>query len=331
MAHQNSSGSDMRVAVYDRYGTPEVLHVAHAPRPVPTSDEVLIEVAAFGVNSVDVVVRAGKGRLLSSMIQGGFPKRTGVEYAGRVAAVGADVSGVEVGDIVWGHPNPRLHPGAAADYIVARTDEFSPAPRGVDLVEAASLPVAGGTALAALIDHAGIRPGMRLLVRGASGGVGSIAVQYGKAIGAHVVGLAGSKNLEFVRELGADEVFDYRTTNPGQLGRFDVILDTVGTDLRAFRALLRTRGRLVTVALGGNKTPIRSMAYTLASAIHGSRRVRLAIATLERPQLARLAELVEQGAIRPRVDAVFPLADIATAHGLFEEGGVRGKIVVRVG
>jgi NADPH:quinone reductase-like Zn-dependent oxidoreductase len=193
-------------------------------------------------------------------------------------------------------------------------------------VQAVALSV-GTTAITALRDLAKLAPGERLLVRGATGGVGYVAVQLGKAMGAHVTGLASAANLDLVKELGADEAIDYRA--PGDLGRFDVILDTVGTGLPAFRRLLTPRGRMVTIAFDPGR-PVRSLGYIATHAVRRRRWVRFFSGNPTTPLLAELGRWVASGAIRPQVDRVFPLADVAAAHRALEEGGVRGKVVVEL-
>lgn len=196
------------------------------------------------------------------------------------------------------------------------------------MAEAASLPAAT-TVITALRDKAGLRPGERLLVRGASGGVGSAAVQFGKALGARVTALAGPKNLDFVRDLGADEALSYTTVHPSDLGTFDVILDTAGTRHAAYRKLLAPGGRMVAIAFDTEHI-LPSISYILASTLYGPRRVRFFSGNPRHALLAELTRYVETGAIRPAVDTVHPLADIAAAHRALEAGGVRGKHVVQI-
>lgn len=315
----------MRAALYDRYGPPEVLYVGEVPKPVAGPGEVLVRVAASSVNGGELHGRAGKVRLVTGF--GGFPHRIGLDFAGEVAAVGRDVPDFAPGDRVWG-VLPRTF-GAAAEFVVVPARRLAAAPTGHDLTEAAALPAVGTTVITALRDKARLRAGERLLVRGASGGVGHVAVQLGRAYGAHVTALAGARNLEFVRELGAHEVVDHATTNATALPRFDVVVDTVGTDLPAYRRLLTRHGRMVTVSFDIDHI-LASLGYMLASTVHGRRRVRFFRGDPYRELLAELTRLTDDGSVRPVVDRVFPLADIAGAHRALEDGGVRGKIVVTV-
>ncbi|MFB8025886.1 MULTISPECIES: NAD(P)-dependent alcohol dehydrogenase [unclassified Streptomyces] len=315
--------NDMRAALYDSYGPPEVLYVGRVPVPVLQQGQVLVRVHAASVNGGELYGRAGRVRLVTGRK---FPLRTGLDFAGEVAETDPSITGLKQGDRVWG-VLPRTF-GSAAEYVAVRPRNLSFAPENIGLVEAASLPV-GTTVLTALKAKAGLKAGERLLVRGASGGVGSIAVQLGKALGAHVTALAGPKNLDFVRELGADEAHSYTTTGPSDLGRFDVVLDTVGTEHRAFRKLLAPGGRMVSISFDIDHIAA-SLGYLLASTVHGRGRVRFFSGNPQHDLLAELARYVESGAIRPVVDTVRPLADIAAAHRALEAGGVRGKHVIQV-
>ncbi|MFD4221739.1 NAD(P)-dependent alcohol dehydrogenase [Streptomyces griseus] len=314
----------MRAALYDSYGPPEVLYEGRVPVPVRKPGEVLVRVHAASVNGGELHGRAGRVRFVTGRR---FPQRTGLDFAGEVAEVGTEVTGLRVGDRVWGILGRTF--GSAAEYVSVRPRQIAYAPGNVTLTEAASLPAGGTTSLTALRDKAGLRAGERLLVRGASGGVGSVAVQLGKALGAHVTGLAGAKNADFVRELGADEVLDRRATALADLDRYDVIMDTVGTEHPVLRRRLAPGGRLVSIAFDIDH-PVRSIGYLLGSAVHGRQRVRFFSGNPKHDLFAELTAYVERGDLRPVVDAVHPLADIATAHRALEAGGVRGKHVIQV-
>lgn len=166
-------------------------------------------------------------------------------------------------------------------------------------------------------------------MRGAAGGVGNVAVQLGRAYGAEVTALARAANLDLVRGLGAHEAVDHRSVRPADLGRFDVVLDTAGTELRAHRALLNPGGRMVTIAFDPGR-PVTSLGYIAVSALHGRGRVRFFSGDPRQADFDVLARHVAEGALRPVVDRVFPLEETAAAHRALEAGGVRGKYVVRV-
>lgn len=316
----------MRAALFDRYGPPEVLYEGRVPVPVAQPGEVLVRVHAASVNGGELAGRSGALRLL---LLGPFPRRTGFDFAGQVAALGAGTTGFAVGDRVWGSMPlggaARGRTGSAAEYVAVPVHKLAPAPATLDLVEAAALPV-GTTAITALRDEARLARGERLLVRGANGGVGSIAVQLGRAMGAHVTALAGPSTLDMVRDLGADVALDHRTTQPGDLGAFDVVLDTVGTDLRAHQRLLAPGGRMVAITARS----ARAVLDIATSAVHGRRRIRFFSGNPTSALFADLTRYVDQGALRPVIDTVHPLADIAAAHRALEARGVRGKHIVCV-
>ncbi|THJ75430.1 NAD(P)-dependent alcohol dehydrogenase [Candidatus Frankia alpina] len=313
----------MRAVQYNRFGPPEVLHITGVPTPHPGPGEVLVEVHAASVDAGEIAFRAGRMRRL---IRARFPRGTGGDFAGRVTAVGSGVHAWHAGDAVWGLM-PHFAFGAIADYVTVPEQRLARAPKNLGLLEAAALPVSGTTAMTALTDKAHLAHGERLLVRGATGGVGSIAVQLGKALGAHVTALAGARNLDWVKELGADAALDYRTTRPEDLGRFDVIVDVVGTDLGAYRARLTRRGRMIALAFDPDRI-ITSMVSTGLQAAASPRRIKLFSNNPSADRIAEFAQSVEAGSIRPVIDAVFPMADIAQAHRRLEAGGVRGKYLI---
>ncbi|WP_281690667.1 NAD(P)-dependent alcohol dehydrogenase [Pseudonocardia thermophila] len=307
----------MRYARFDRYGPPEVLHVATGPVPRPGPGEVVVRVEAVSVNGGELALRSGQLRPFSG---NRFPKRIGLDLAGTVVDPGN--SRFDLGEPVWGAIGRGG--GSAAEYVAVRADRIDRVPDGLDAVHAAAL-VVGTTAITALRDVAALAPRERLLVRGAAGGVGHIAVQLGRAMGAHVTGLASAAALDLVKELGADEAIDYR--EPGELGRFDVVVDTVGTDPERFRRLLTADGRMVAIAFDLNRR-LRAVSYLAAHAARRRRWVRFFSGYPAAPRFAELGRWFRNGEVRPHVDRTFPLEDIAAAHRALEQGGVRGKIVV---
>ncbi|MEV0261899.1 NAD(P)-dependent alcohol dehydrogenase [Streptomyces sp. NPDC050617] len=313
----------MRAAQYDRFGPPEVLRVNEVPTPDPGPGEVLVEVHAASVDAGEAAFRAGKLRRIA---RGAFPRGVGGDFTGRVAKAGPGVHAWRAGDAVWGLM-PHFAFGAIADFVAVPEQRLAGAPENLSLLDAAALPTSGTTALTALTDKARITPGERLLVRGAAGGVGSVAVQLGKALGANVTALAGARNLDWVAELGADTVLDYRTTRPEDLGRFDVIVDVVGTDLGAYRARLTRQGRMVALAFDSDRI-VRSMLGTGLRAAARPGRIKLFSNNPSADRIAELARYAEAESVRPVIDTVFPMSGIAEAHRRLEAGGVRGKYVI---
>ena len=314
----------MKAVQITGFGTPDVLLVNDVDRPAPGAGDVLVSVEASSVNGHDSLVRSGALRMVSGRR---FPIGFGLDFAGVVAAVGAEVREHRVGDRVWGtvHPRKRHTTAGAAEYVVVPAGRVTAAPAGLSATEAASLVVAGATALIGLRDTVRLAAGERVLVRGAAGGVGTAAVQLAHAMGGHVTALARDRHADALRDLGADEVFDYGTTTSDRIGPFDVIFDTVGSELTCYRGRLTRTGRMVTIGLSGP-----AFAAIAASSVHGARRIRAFSANPDAAVLRDLAGYVASGAVRPVVDSVYPLADITVAHQAFERGGVLGKHVVAV-
>ncbi|GAA1229173.1 NADP-dependent oxidoreductase [Kitasatospora nipponensis] len=314
----------MRAVQIMSYGAADVLLVNEVDRPAPGAGEVLVSVEATSVNGHDVIFRAGQLKMVSGCR---FPIGTGLDFAGTVVETGADVQGYRAGDRVWGmvHPRQRHVTAGAAEYVTVAANRISHAPAGLSSVGAASLVVAGATALIALRDSVHVVGGERVLVRGAAGGVGTAAVQLAHAMGGHVTALARDRHAELLTGLGADEVLDYRSTTSDRIGPFEVIVDTVGTELHCYRSRLTKGGRMVTVGLS-----LSALAAIAVSSVHGPRRIRTFSANPGSAVLGDVADQVTSGALRPVVDSVYPLADIAAAHEAFERGGVAGKHVVMV-
>lgn len=306
------------------YGAPDVLAVTEVQRPEPGPGQVLVAVAASSVNGHDAMLRSGAMKIVSGRR---FPIGLGLDFAGVVAGTGPGVHGVAIGASVWGtvHPREKHAVAGAAEYVVVGADRVGPVPAGLSAVQAAALIVPGITALAALRGATHLAAGETVLVRGAAGGVGTAAVQLAHAFGGRVTALARTRHAAALTSLGAERVLDYRETAPEQVGGFDVIVDTVGTDLARYRRRLTKGGRMVTVGLSG-----RAIAAIAASVAFGPRRIRTFSADPRTAQLAELAEQVACGAIVPVIDGVHPLADIALAHRAFDEGGVLGRQIVRV-
>ncbi len=309
----------MRAVSQDRLGDPDVLQVVEVERPVPGPSEVLVRVHAAGISPTDWVHR----RLPGFLDQ--LPLILGWDVSGVVEAVGVGVTIHEPGDEVFGMlPYPHGH-GSFAEYVTAPARTFVAKPAGIGHVEAASVPLAALTAYQALVDTAHIRPGQRVLVHAAAGGVGHFAVQIAKSLGATVIGTASAAKHELLRELGADELIDYHTEDfEKAAGEVDVVLDLIGGDYTA-RSLrtLRPGGTLVSLVLS-QTTPLREEAAALGV------RHRLMLVEADQAGMLAVADLLRSGALRPVVQASFPLDQAAQAHEVGESGRVTGKLVLEI-
>ncbi|MEU2653831.1 NADP-dependent oxidoreductase [Streptomyces sp. NPDC007325] len=307
----------MRAVVVEQWGGPENLVERETERPEPGLNEVLVRVHAAGVNPVDWKTRAG-----GALIEWGAVPAVGWDVSGTVEAVGPGVGLFQPGDEVFGMPLFPRQAGGYAEYVVAPARHLAPKPATLTHVEAAALPLAALTAWQALVDTADVRPGERVLVHAAAGGVGHFAVQIAKARGAYVIGTASAAKHDLVRELGADEVIDYREARfEDVVTGVDVVLDGLGGETaRRSLTVLREGGRLITLP-GPDDVP--------ADVPDGVR----AVWVLVEPDhlgLREITALVEQGRLRPVIDTVLPLAEAAKAHELGERGRTTGKIVLTV-
>ncbi|MEU6902742.1 NAD(P)-dependent alcohol dehydrogenase [Streptomyces virginiae] len=323
----------MKAIVQDRYGPVDVLRLDEVDRPVPGRGEVLVRVHAAAVDQGVWHLVTGLPYALRPVFGLRAPRvRTpGMDLAGRVEAVGPDVTRVRPGDEVYGSCQ-----GSFAEYACAKEDALAPKPEGLGFEAAATVPVSGVTALKALRDVGRVRAGQRVLVLGASGGVGTYAVQLAKAFGAHVTGVCSASKTDLVRSIGADEAVDYRQEDPVDGSRrYDLILDIAGNrPLSRLRNALTARGTLVIVGgegggrwLGGNE---RQLGALLLSPFVGQRLRSLAVMEQHHSDLRALTELIEDGSVTPVVDRSYPLAEVPDAIRHLRGGRVRGKIAIRL-
>ncbi len=314
---------EMRAVQLQEFGDPTVLEMVTVPRPIPGPNEVLVRIGASAVNMHDTMVRDGTLKLMTGRK---FPMGVGLDFAGEIVETGPGVHDIDIGTHVWGMVSPRgAHvTGSAAEYVVVAADRVAPYPQKLTMIEAASLVTSGTTALRALRDITATRPGQRLLVRGAAGGVGIVVVQLARALGAHVTALAGARDAEFVRRYGAQEVLDYRTVAARDTGPFDVIVDTVGRGLLAYRRRLTGHGRMVTINFGS----AHAIASIAVSGLFGARRIRTFSSNPDRGLLNDLAYYVDAGSVRPVVGTVYPLENIADAHRDLSSPRRVGKLVL---
>jgi NADPH:quinone reductase-like Zn-dependent oxidoreductase len=324
----------MRAVVYCEYGPPEVLRLEQVEKPAPNDDQLLVRVRAVSVNPLDWHVVRGSPYLMRMMAGLRKPKdiRVGVDFAGTVEAVGSKVTRFAPGDEVFGGAD-----GAFAEYVCVREDKAARKPASVTFEQAAAAPVAGLTALQSLRDRARARPGQKILINGASGGVGTFAVQIAKGYGAHVTGVCSTRNVERVRSLGADAVVDYTKEDFTKLGRrFDVILDNVGNrSLSECRRTLVPDGKYILIGGGGPEDqgllgPFWRIAATALTSKLVSQDMRFFLANVNGKDLAALADLMQAGKLTPVVDRRYPLSEIRAAVAYLEEGHARGKVVLTV-
>ncbi|KOU27772.1 NADPH:quinone reductase [Streptomyces sp. WM6373] len=322
----------MKAIVQDRYGSPGVLELREVERPRVGDREVLVRVHAAAVNARDWHLMRGDPYLARAALglRGPKVRVRGTDFAGRVEAVGGDVTRLRPGDEVFGEAE-----GAFAEYVCAPEDVVEPMPANLSFEQAAAVPLAGNTALMGLRDLGRVRPGQRVLVNGASGGVGTFAVQIAKAFGAEVTGVCGTRNTELVRSLGADHVVDYSREDFTRTGRrYDLVFDLVGNrSLTECRRALTPGGTLVLsgggVSEGGSLVgPIALLVKGRALAPFVRHRLLVLTATPDRRNLAALRELIESGRLAPAVDRTHPLHEVPEAIRYLEVEHARAKVVI---
>jgi NADPH:quinone reductase-like Zn-dependent oxidoreductase len=314
----------MKAFIYEQYGPPETLRMAEVDKPAPNAGGVLVKVLAASVNAADWHVLRGKPLFSRATLGLLRPKHKilGVDIAGQVEAVGSGVTRFKPGDEVYANLLDHGY-GGFAEYVSVPVDAMSLKPASLSFEEAAAVPMAAVTALQGLRHHGELQPTQQVLINGATGGVGSFAVQLAKASGAEVTAVTSTGNLDLVRSLGADHVLDYTTTDVTRSGRrYDLILDTVGNrsvpDLR--RAL----------APGGKAavTGFTSMRRLLGVSLRGGKDIAQVQAHVTAEDLELLSELIAAGKLRPQIDRRYPFADIPAAIAYLEQGHAKAKVVV---
>lgn len=322
----------MKAWVFERYGPPEVLEFRDVPLPTfRDENELLVRVFASSVNPADrhnlnlpFIFRKGHGFLR--------PKtgRTGLDLAGRVEAVGGGVKEFHVGDEVFG-----VGTGAYAEYAISDQVEVALKPKGLTFERAAAVPIAAVTALQGLRDKAQVRPGQRVLINGASGGVGTFAVQIARSLGAEVSAVCSTRNVEMVKSLGAGRVFDYSKEDFTKSGEhYDVVCDTqLNHSLRAYRRVLNPGG--VLLAIGAGPGSIGRVLPRLLKTMMGSRivgpKAKFFVASVRTGDLVALKELMDAGKLVPAIDRRYPFSQVPDALRYLTEGHARGKVVITVG
>jgi NADPH:quinone reductase-like Zn-dependent oxidoreductase len=316
----------MKAYIYERYGPPETLRMAEIDKPAPNADQVLVKVRAASVNAADWHVLRGKPLFYRATLGLLRPKHQllGGDIAGQVAAVGGGVTEFQPGDEVYANLLDHGY-GGFAEYVAVPVEVVSLKPATLSFEEAAAVPMAAVTALQGLRHHGDLHPGQQVLVNGATGGVGSFAVQLAKASGAEVTAVTSTPNLELVRSLGADHVVDYTTTDALEDGRrYDLILDTVGNrSVRELRRVLAEGGKAAV-------TGFTSVAKLLAVSLRGGKNIAMVQAHVTAKDLELLSELIAAGKVRPLIDRRYAFADLPAAIAYLEQGHARGKVVAEV-
>ena len=321
----------MRAARQFSYGSAPVL-VDDAPTPEPKSDEVLVRVRAIGLNAADWFASTGEPYIarLAFGLRRPSPSIQGKDLAGAVAAFGSAVKGFQVGDEVYAENAAT----AFAEYSCVPERFLALKPKNLSFEQAAVVPLSGNTALQGLRELADVQPGQRVLVNGASGGVGHFVVQIAKSLGAHVTGVCSTRNLEFVRALGADTAIDYSTTDFTATGeRYDVIFDLAGNhSLRDFRRTLAPGGILVLSSGSGGRVfgPIGRLLRAAALSPFVSQRLKPHAATRSAARLDALRDLIEGGGVTPSIERTISFNELPEAIAYLGTGRVRGKIAVTI-
>jgi NADPH:quinone reductase-like Zn-dependent oxidoreductase len=323
----------MKAVVYANYGSPDVLEIRDIKKPVPNDDQMLIKVRAASINPLDWHFIEGTPYIMRMGVGLRKPKdpRLGVDMSGQVEAVGKNVTLFKPGDEVFGARN-----GAFAEYVCARADRaIVLKPANMTFEQAASVPIAAVTALQGLRDKGKIQPGQKVLINGASGGVGTFAVQIAKSFGAEVTGVCSGKNVDLVRSLGADHVIDYTKEDftKGEQ-RYDLILDNVGNQpLSGFRHTLQPKGICVMIGGGGPNDggligPMGRPVQAMLMSPFVSQKMGMFMAELNKSDLTILADMMQSGKVTPVIDRTYPLSQIADAIRYLEQGHAHGKVVI---
>ncbi|MBE5320782.1 NADP-dependent oxidoreductase [Pedobacter sp. MR2016-19] len=317
----------MKAIRINEFGGPEVMKIEETERPVPAAGEILIKVYASGVNPVDWAIRNGTNQSLRSFLK--LPITLGWDAAGIVEDVGSDVMAFSKGDEVYGVPD-FPGDGSYAEYCVAKASRFALKPKSLNFNQASAVPLAALTGWTGMFEHGKLQPAQRILIQGASGGVGSFAVQFAKAKGAYVIGMASTANLDYVRQLGADEVIDYKTQKFEELLQdIDVVLEASpvrdnGERIKAL-SVLREGGIFVSV-----NTDFKFNDEMIATVNNKKVKAELALNQARQEWLTEMAALIDEGKVQVFIDKVFPFEQAAEAHRESETWHVRGKLVLEI-
>ena len=320
----------MKAIVYEKFGPPDVLRLEEIPKPTPSDDEVLVKIHAASVNYGDYAFLRGEPfflRLMGAGLQKPKHKILGLDIAGRVEAVGRNVKQFQPGDEVFGESGF----GAFAEYVSVTENVLALKPANVSFEEAAAVPVAAITALQGIRDNGQIQPGQKVLINGASGGVGTFAVQIAKSFGAEVTGVCSTRNLDMVRSIGADQVIDYTQEDFTQKGqRYDLIIAANGYhSISDYKRALSPEG--IYVCTGGSMSQIfQAMLLGPWMSMTGSKKMRGSATNSNKKDLVFMKELLEAGKVVPVIDRRYPLSEVPEALRYIGEGHARGKVIITV-
>jgi NADPH:quinone reductase-like Zn-dependent oxidoreductase len=313
----------MKAVQIHQYGEPAVLQLDEIAPPEPAAGEVLVRVHAAAVNPVDLKTRTGTAGLAARYGTDNFPMILGWDISGVIEQIGADVSAFQPGDAVYGMPRFPELAAAYAEYVTAPAGELAHKPASIDHLQAAALPLVALTAWQALFEAAGLEAGQKILVHAAAGGVGHIAVQLARWKGAFVVGTASGRNAEFLAEIGVDQFVDYEKRPFEELvSDVDVVLDTLRGEVRERSWQVLKPGGIMVSILGPPPAETAAQYGVQAANI---------LVYPQGEQLAQIAARVDEGKLKPHIDAVYPLAEAAQAHTHVASGHTRGKVVLKVG
>lgn len=332
----------MKAFIIDRYGKKEAGRISQVPEPELRDDDVLIQIHAAGVNVLDSKIRSGEFKLL---LPYRMPLVLGHDVAGKVVGIGARVRNFKLGDAVYARPDD-FRIGSFAEYIAVKEASLARKPANLSMEEAASIPLVALTAWQALVEITKLKKGQKVFIQAGSGGVGTIAIQLARHLGAFVATTTSTGNVDWVKALGADVVIDYKKQDfATELHDYDVVLNSLGNDeLKKSLQVLKPGGHLVSIsgpptpefgAAQGLAWPLRQVLRLLSHGIRKKARQRgvtysFLFMRADGGQLGKIASLIESGAIRPVVDRVFPFADTGEALAYVESGRAKGKVVVQM-
>jgi len=314
----------MKAAVIRKYGKPEVFQIEDMPEPAPKPKQVKVEIIASSVNPVDWKIRSGALAVLTGWK---FPRILGGDFSGKVVECGSEVNDIRVGDEVFGLSNAMSIGRAYAEFITCDADKLAIKPNKLNFLESAGIPLAGSTAYQALHHMCEIKPGMRVLIIGATGGVGHFAVQIAKAENCQVTGVCHSRNAELAKQIGCDEVLAYDKADiTKSKDKYDILFDAAAKyGYLSCRSLLTSQGTYVCTI----PTPLLMVMHGF-SYIFPWKRGRFVGVNSNRKDLDQLARLANEDQLRPFIENIFPLEKIAEAHALSETEKARGKIAIRI-